>query len=68
MMLPEMSEQGKFNEFFELTTDKSAWTNTLNQLEETQPNNTDNDDEIDIESSFISNDVIEININPPTGP
>jgi hypothetical protein len=67
-MLPEMSEQGKFNEFFELTIDKSAWTNTLNQLEETQPNNTDNDDEIDIESSFISNDVVEININPPTGP
>ncbi len=67
-MLPEMSKHGKFNEFFELAKDKNTWTNILNQHEETPSSSTDKDDEIDIESSFISYDTIEINTSPLIGP
>jgi hypothetical protein len=37
MILPEMSENGKFSEFFEFAKDKNTWTNIQKQHKEENP-------------------------------
>jgi hypothetical protein len=60
MMIPEMSKEGKFNEFFKLTKDENVWKNILKQHEEAfleSANNTEDTDThllVERDSSFMS--------------
>ena len=59
-MIPEMSKEGKFNEFFKLAKDENVWKNILKQHEEAfleSANNTENTDThllVELDSSFMS--------------
>jgi hypothetical protein len=59
-MIPEMSKEGKFNEFFKLAMDDSVWKNMLKQHEEAfleSVNNTEDTDTdllVELDSSFMS--------------
>ncbi len=70
-ILPEISENGKFSDFFELAKNKSTWTNILKEHEEVtllSRNHTDENEPFETDLSYISFDDINTNINTPTGP
>jgi hypothetical protein len=60
-MIPEMSKERKFNEFYKLVKDENVWKNILKQLEEAfleSANNTEDTDThlvlVELDSSFMS--------------
>jgi hypothetical protein len=71
-ILPGMSENGKFSDFFDLAKNKIIWTNILKEHEEVtllSCNHTkDNNEPLKTDLSYISYDDINTNINTPTGP
>jgi hypothetical protein len=68
-MIPKMSKQGKFNDFFKLAKDENVWKSILKQHEEVfleSINNTEGTDPlIELDSSFMSLEDEEILLTGP---